>query len=190
MTKSSVLLAFALIAPLIGVGVLRLAWAGPRRSVGANAAGWALMLGGALAGGMAHGAWGVSISALMGMAAAFLVLAWAAVASPPSKARASNRRVGLIPQKGEPLRLAGRALTFVLVAVVAAIVAVGLAVTTRGVAGKAGVGAADATVLAYFVLPIVWSLIAFVLLMQESRRRQAIVLGVASLPILALGLVA
>lgn len=190
MTPTSLLLAFTLTAPVAGVGVLRWAWSGAGRSAALNGAGWALLLGGALAGGLAEGAWGVSVSALTGMVAAFLVLAWAAAVSPPSKARASNRRVGLIPETGEPLRLLSRTLTFVLVALVAAIVSVGLAVTTRGVAGKAGLGAADATVLAYFILPIAWTLIAFVLLMQESRRRQAIVLGVASLPILALGLVA
>lgn len=126
----------------------------------------------------------MAVSASSGMGAAGLVLAWAAATAPAGKQRASNRRVGLLPERGEALRIGGRLLTFALVAVVAGVVSVGFAVAVRGLGARAGLVPADSIALAFFSLPIVWTLLAFFLLMQQSRRRQLAVIGAASLPII------
>lgn len=182
MTGDALLVAASLAGPA-GVAVLRLAWGRSTRAHGLNFAGWSLILAGAVLGWMAAGAWGTSVAALFAMLAAFALLGVAGWRSTPGQLRASNRRVGALPERGEPLRLGGRALTFVLVAVAAAILAAAAGVAMSGLALLAGAGKADAYVLALTFMPIGWGLLAFALLMQPTPRRQMRVLAVASVPL-------
>ncbi|WP_052223116.1 hypothetical protein [Novosphingobium malaysiense] len=175
---------------IAGVAVLRAAWARPRRRPALNTAGWGLLLAGAGAGLSAAGAWGTSIVALAGMAAACLVLAWAAATAPPGRQRASDRRVHMLPEGAEPLRLGARLTTFVLVALVATIVSAALAVSVGHVARLAGWSAADSTVTALLAMPLTWSAITFFLTLQPGRASQIKVLAISSAPVvlvLALG---
>lgn len=131
------------------------------------------------------------MTAIEGMGAAMALLGISAMRSRPGKARASNRRVGLVPESGEPLRLGARVLTFVVVALIAAVLGIGIAVAVASLALLAGSGEANAYSLALRMMPLVWSVLAYLLLMQPSRRGQAKVLAVASVPLwpcLAMGL--
>lgn len=196
--SAAAILAGGVVCAVAGIGVLRLAWSRDRRSHPLNGSGWGLLGLGEALGGFAAGAWGASIVALWAMGAAFVALGAAALASRPTReptrrASASTRRVGMMPEAGEPLRLGGRMLTFGLVAILPALLATGAGLAARGLARAGGAVAADANVLALFVMPLAWTGLAYALLMQPERRGQARILAIASLPtwpILIAGLVA
>lgn len=180
-------------AGLAGVVVLRAAWARPSRSMPLNLAGWLLLLTGATCGWAAAGAWGTAVAALFPMTGAFVFLAAAALASVPSKVGASNRRAGLLPQRGEPMRVAARLLTFALVGLLAAVLGIGVAVALGAGLVLAGMSEANAYALAMQLMPVFWAVLAFAVLMQPSRRGQIKVLALASLPVwpaLAAGILA
>jgi hypothetical protein len=181
------------IAGLAGVGVLRASWSRRKRSSALNSFGWLLLLAGAASGWAAAGAWGVAMVSLPPMVGAMALLAVAALGSAPSKVRASSWRAGLMPEGSEPLRLGGRCLTFLLVAVLAAVAGLGIAVAAGWLALLVGGAKADAYAMSLFTMPIVWSAVAFALLMQPRRSGQFKVIALASIlawPCLALGLLA
>ncbi|WP_285021922.1 hypothetical protein [Novosphingobium sp. fls2-241-R2A-195] len=182
MTGHDVLLAFASAAGVAGVVTLRLAWAQARRSMPLNAAGWALLLIAIVVGWLADGAWGTSVAVLWTMGAAFVLLAWAGLRSEPGRADASNRRAGMLPESGEPLRLGGRLLTFTLVGIVPVLPSAGGGLALAALGRMLGWSEANALALAFFAMPILWMLIAYAVLMQPVRRGQVKVLAIASLP--------
>lgn len=166
-----------------GVALLRLGWGRAARSIGINAAGWGLI---ALAAALAWaggGMWGASVAALAGMGAAAVLLTVAAARAPKGKAAASNRRVRMLPDRGEPLRIGGRLLTFVLTAPLAMALAVGLGVALRGLTVVLGGSEANANALGLLLPPLAWGLIAYVVLIQERRRVQALVLLACAMPV-------
>jgi hypothetical protein len=166
-----------------GVGVLRLAWSLPRRSAPWNAAGWGLLLASTLSAAVAEGAWGVSVAAMVTMAAALVALAAAGLGSPRGRAAASNRRVGLLPESGEPRRIGQRVGTFALVILAGLAVSIGLATAVRGLGGLLGWHEANSNALALFAVPVLWGVLCTVLLMQTRRRDQFVTLLVCSLPV-------
>ncbi|RIV92749.1 hypothetical protein D2V17_01175 [Aurantiacibacter xanthus] len=172
------------IAALCGVAMLRWSWSLARRSAAANAIGWGLLLGGCIAGGASAGAWGVSVVALLAMAAAAVVLGWAAAISPAGREKGSARRVRMLPESGEPLRLGSRLLTFALVVFggLAASIAFGIALRSAGL----GIGwnEANANATALIAIPLAWSILLTILLMIEGRRSQVLALAITSLPLL------
>lgn len=175
---------------IAAVAVLRLSWARPRRSVALNATGWLILLLSLAAGWACAGAWGVSILSLWAMGAAFVVLAAAAWTSPPARRKPSSRRAGMLPDAGEPLRLGGRIATFLIVVLAGMVAAVALGLATRWLALLIGASAANANVLALFVVPLGWTILAFLILMTESRRHQIAILAAAvatAIPSLASG---
>ena len=167
-----------------GVGALRRAWSLPRRSATANGAGWGLLALSALIAGLAEGAWGMSVAALTTMLAAFAALAIAAWRSPPARAKASNRRAGMLPEAGEPRRIGRRVATFLLVIVAGLVASIALALALRGLGGALGWSEANANVLALYSVPVTWAVLAFVLLMQQSRRSQVLTLLMCCVPAL------
>ena len=166
-----------------GVGVLRFAWALPRRSGTWNAAGWGLLLAAAIGAGLAEGAWGVAVAAMLAMAAAMIALAIAGARSPQGRATASNRRVGMLPEGAEPRRIGRRIGTFALVMVAGAAVSIGLAAAVRGLGELLGWHAANSNALALFTVPLAWAVLCTVLLMQTRRRSQLLTLALCSLPL-------
>ncbi|WP_155986148.1 hypothetical protein [Novosphingobium resinovorum] len=182
MTSGDMLLALASAAGIAGVAALRLAWRQARRSMPLNALGWALLLVSSVVGWMGAGAWGTSIAALWSMGAAFVLLVHAALVSEPAKVAASNRRAGMLPESGEPLRLGGRVLTFVLVGIVSALPSVGAALAIAALGRMLGWSLANALALAFFAMPVAWMLIAYAVLMQPTRRGQVKVLAISTLP--------
>lgn len=179
------LLWIGVIAGVAGVAVLRLAWGRQSRSWPLNAGGWALLAGGSLAAGFAEGAWGVSIMALAAMAGASVALLSQAARAPAAKARASARRVRMLPEAGEPPRLAGRLLTFAITVLGGLAISLALGTASRGLGVMLGWGEANANTLAFIVVPFAWAILVTVILMQQRRRSQLLTLlvaGVAALP--------
>lgn len=179
----------AALAAIGGVATLRVTWAKPQLSRTINGLGWFLMAFAALSGALTAGAWGVSIAALVGMGAAFGLLAVAGFASPRKEAPTSNRRVGMLPEAGEPLALARRGLTFAITIGLATASALGVAIALRSLADIAGASEADANVVALFAMPLAWASLVYAVLMTPRRRTQLLVLGLAALPALPLALI-
>lgn len=171
-----------------GSAVLRFAWSRPRRSLPWNVAGWGLFGLAILAGWLAAGAWGVAVANLWGMGVAMILLSHAALTSPAAAgAKASNRRVNMLPQGGEPLRLVRRIVTFLIVALIAMIVSIGLAMATRSLLIWFAASEANANVAGLFIMPVAWALLSYTLLMEERRMRQWRLLLIYAVPgILAL----
>ncbi|RXZ64387.1 hypothetical protein [Pelagerythrobacter rhizovicinus] len=175
---------------VLAVAMLRISWGQRRRSIPLNAAGWAVGLAALVMGWGAAGAWGASVVSLWAMGAACAILAWEGLRSPAGRSKASNRRAGMMPEGPGPLRLGSRLLTFVLVAVAASMSSIAFALGVRWLAAAMGAGEADANVLALFATPVVWTVLAFALLMAASRKRQIAYLAVtasAALPAFLLG---
>ena len=189
----SLLFIGALLA-VLGTIALRIGWSGPARSLLWNAIGWGSFLLATLAAWASAGAWGVAMTALWGMGAATLFLAHAALTAPAiSNAKASNRRVNMLPQSGEPLFLRRRVVTFLVVIFAAMIVSIGVGIAARALALLLSASEADANVLALFTMPLVWVWLSYALLMEHRRMRQwqmlllwavpgglAVILGLAS----------
>jgi hypothetical protein len=164
------------IAAMAAIGLLRHAWGLPKRSARHNLVAWLLLCGGTLAGAMAAGAWGIAVVGLAATAAAALLLAQAALTTRAGGRVAPERRVHMLPDQGEPRRIGGRLLTFLLTVPLALASALVLIVAVRGVASAAGASEADANVLALMLLPLSWMVLMTMLLMTGRRRIQALLL--------------
>jgi hypothetical protein len=165
-----------------GSAALRFAWSLPKRSPAWNSAGWGLFALGVVLGWVSAGAWGTAVASLFGMAAALLILAYAAGSAPTTTNKASNRRAGALPESGEPWQLGRRIVTFLIVVLVAMIVSVGLALAARGLVAWSGAGDANANVASFFVMPLAWTLLAFAVLMEERRAKQWRLLAMSAVP--------
>jgi hypothetical protein len=185
-----VFLVLGAVGAIAAVLLLRISWAQPRRSVSLNATAWFFLAVSLASGWTFAGAWGVTILSLWAMGAAFVALGFAAWKSPPARRKPSNRRAGMLPEAGEPLRLGGRCATFLLVLLAGMIAAIALGITTRWISQLSGASDADANVLALFVVPLGWTVLTFLILMTGSRKRQLAIIAAAvatALPALATG---
>lgn len=174
---------------IAAIGLLRFAWSLPHRSIGWNAAAWATMAGSALCGWWSAGAWGVSVAALCTMAAAFVTLAVAGWRAAPGRAAGSNRRTGMLPEPGEPRRVGRRLVTFLLVIPGGLLASLAVALAVRGLGLALGWGEANANVSGLFAVPLAWSIVCTLLLMQTRRGQAAtlLVCGLAGAPFLLKG---
>lgn len=183
MAGASPLMWIAAALGVAGITLLRFAWSLPRRSAAWNGAGWAALAGAVVAAAVGEGAWGVSIAAMFAMAAACITLAVAGLGSPRGRATASKRRVGMLPEAGEPRRIGRRIGTFALVVVAGFAVSVGMAMAVRGLGDLLGWSEANGNAAALFTVPLAWAVLATVLLMQTRRRGQIVTLALCSLPL-------
>lgn len=188
--SGSALLAVGAAAGLSGVGALRLSWGVAQRSTLLNTVGW-VMLGGALiAGWTSAGAWGATVVSLWAMGAALALLAAAAWGDPSPRGKGSNRRAGMLAEPDEPRQTLRRVTTFIIVTVGGLVAAVAFGVATRWVALLIRADEANANVLAFFAVPLAWSVLAFALLMTGRRKRQLAMIAipvVVSIPALISG---
>ncbi len=170
-------------AAICGVGVLRVSWSLKHRSTIANLIGWALLLAACVAGGIAAGAWGMSVVSLVAMGLAAAILGWAAATSPAGRSKSPDRRVRMLPNGNGHLQIGKRLVTFALVIVAGFAASVALAIALR--AGTLGLGwsEADANATALFAVPLVWGVLATIMLMLETRRQQIMALMATSLPL-------
>lgn len=169
---------------VVAVIVLRYSWGRPGRSRVLNGAGWALAAAALALGCTIAGAWGIAVVALWAMGTACAILAREAWRSTPGRERASNRRAHVMPDGKAPLNLGRRLVTFALVALAGFAASVCFAIGTRWAAAALGAAEADANVLALLASPVAWTVVAFLLLMSASRRRQIAILAVAAAPAL------
>jgi hypothetical protein len=176
------------IAAAAGAPLLWLAWKlpPPRKPV-PRAAGWLLILGGALLLGVAAGAWGLAVSVTATSAAALLVLAYVAVHSAPARRTPTREATaqGLDLQAiltGLPRRFA----VFVLVVPVGVVASTILALGARAVARHAGWDDADSNMVALAGMPLIWSIMASLQMTQTSLAKMA---AIAMVPALAGGVV-
>ncbi|MEQ8310918.1 MAG: hypothetical protein RIA72_09495 [Sphingopyxis sp.] len=151
---------------------LRRAWGLPRRSTAANTIGWTLLLTGAILALAGNGAWGLAVASLAGMATAALLLAHAGWTAPKGKGRASDRKAHMLPKRGEPRALGRRLLTFLLTVPLAFAASLLAALGARALAGMAGWSDADGNAMTLLLLPLLWGILAFWLLMLPRRRAQ------------------
>jgi hypothetical protein len=160
------------VAAILGVLLLRRAWGLARRPAALNGTGWALLLTGTALGLTGNGAWGVAIVSLFAMSAAALLLAQAAATSRPGRTRASDRKAHMLPAKGEPRHIGRRLLTFLVTVPLAMLVSLLVALAARALAGLGGWAEADGNGLTLLLLPLLWGILAFALLMMPQRRTQ------------------
>ena len=173
-----------------GLALLRFAWSRPRRSRGLNCLGWGALGAAALLAWQGDGAWGVALAAMFAMAAALVLLAAAGARSPPGRAKTSDRKAGMLPEAGEPRRIGGRILTFLIVVIGGLFASIALAIALRGLGGLLGWNEANANALAFFAIPLAWAALASILLMQARRRSQIATLAAcaaAAFPFLLTG---
>ena len=111
-------------------------------------------------------------------------LAAAAARSPAGRTKASNRRVNMLPEAGEPRRIGRRLGTFLIVVVAGLAASIALGVAIRAAGSAIGWSEANAIAAAFFAVPIVWGILAAVLLMQASRRAQGLTLLATAVPVL------
>ena len=102
----------------------------------------------------------------------------AAMLAPAGKARALDRRVHMLPDAGEPRRIGGRLLTFAIIVPLALAVSLAVSLGLRALADGVGWAEADSNALTLLLLPLIWSLLAFALLMVPRRATQAMLLAV------------
>ena len=175
------MLAAGIAAAVAGIAVLRLSWGMAQRSVAANAAAWLLLAAGALLACAGAGAWGVAVASLWAMGLAAALLAVAAWRSDKVAARPTDRRARMLPQGGWLLDLGRRALTFAMTVPLAMAASLALAVGLHWALKEAGWQPADAIAAALIAVPVVWAVLASVMLMQRTRRMQWLSLGVVAL---------
>lgn len=149
---------------ILSIGVLRVAWSRPRRVSALNLTGWGLMLAGLVLSAQAHGAWGLTVAALAATGAALLLLVPDAIAAraPPKRSAVRSK-----PERA-PLRLARRIATFLLTVPLGFVVALVLSVSCYALADLAGWHRADSVMLALMLLPILWAILATLLLMKRT----------------------
>lgn len=182
--EAAPILLLACTAAAAGVAALRVAWGRRKRSLPLNAAGWGLFAAAGILGWAAAGAWGFAVAALAGMTAAAVALGAAAARAAPGKASAPKGRVRMLPEAGEPLHLLRRLVTFLMVGVLALPVSIGLGLAARALADAAGWSEANANVVALFVVPLAWGILAYLVLIQPRRRTQWGILLAATAPAL------
>ncbi|MBX9896882.1 MAG: hypothetical protein K2Y17_03130 [Qipengyuania sp.] len=135
--------------------LLRLGWGGRR---GLAAAGWLLAAASLIALTLAHGAWGLALGGVAGMAAALALILQAAWASPAGRAR----KAGSAPSVTLPhsWRETGRRLAvFALVAPVGFAASLWLAYALNALMTGGGAQGANSVAVMLFVQPLAWALL-------------------------------
>jgi hypothetical protein len=92
----------------------------------------------------------------------------------------------MLPERGERLRIGGRLLTFAIAAPLGLTLAVGLGVALRGLVMALGGSEANANALGLLLPPLAWGVIAWLLLIQQRRRAQALIVLACALPVIPL----
>lgn len=164
-----------------GVIVLRLSWARPVRSSGVNAAGWGLLLAGVIVAASEAGAWGVAVASLFATGAAMVLLFKAVFEQPrwtrPAKPIRQPAKAAV--DEGSSV---GRGLaTFAIAGPLALIASVLVALAGRLALLASGAVEADGNVAVLGLVPLVWPILAFALLMIEKRKTQLAVVGVIAI---------
>jgi hypothetical protein len=162
------------IAAAAGVPLLWLAWNKPPGSKAlARAAGWLLILAAVALLGATSGAWGVAVSATVTSAAALLVLAYVAATSAPKQASVREAPHHDLDVRKIFSELPRRIAVFLLAVPGGLFASTLLTFGARAAARHAGWPESDSTMLALGGLPLAWSIIASLQMMQSSLATMA-----------------
>ncbi|GAA0676572.1 Ca2+/Na+ antiporter [Sphingomonas insulae] len=169
----------ALVVVVIGVGLIRWGWSGRR---GAAGAGWLLAAAALVMLAARNGAWGIAVGAVVGIAAALVLVLYAGWTSPAKVSRAGREAPSItLPRRWHDLRR--RVVVFMLVVPIAFCAAQWLAFGAQAIARRAGANDADTMVLTLMLQPILWALLIAWQMTRASPARMvappaaAVVLG-------------
>lgn len=170
---------------ITGIGVLRLSWGRATRSSELNLTGWSLLGLAIICGGAGAGAWGVSVVSLGAMTAAGALLLVAA--SQPSARRRSAKRI-LRNQNGEiaggRMSKWGAGVTFLVAGPLCLLASLALALAIRELILIGGGAEANGNVAVLGVVPLVWPVLAYAVMMMQRRSYQlALIAGVAAISV-------
>ncbi len=172
-----------------GIIVLRFSWARRSRSMGLNATGWAFLLAGIVVGVAGEGAWGIAVASLFAIGTALILLLKAVFEQPRWKRAARTFRQPANTQVPNESRPVGKLATFAITGLLSLVAVVLFALAARLALLAMGASEADGNVSVLGLVPLIWPLLVFTLLMTESRKVQLTVVGLivtASLSILIL----
>ncbi|MXP09866.1 hypothetical protein [Pseudoblastomonas halimionae] len=176
---------------ILGVAVLRHSWGRPSRSLLWNGAGWAALALAALLGARSGGAWGVAVTVCVATTVALVFLAGAANERPAWRRSTRKERQSSAKQAEAARSFGARLTTFVVAGPLALVASVLLALAVRVALMAGGTGPANGNTAVLGLVPLVWPLLTFALLMIERRPRQfgllAIVTALAALPVFTAG---
>lgn len=171
------MIALALLAVAAGMVLVRFGWAGRR---GIAPLGWALALAALVVLTAGDGAWGLAVGVTTGIVVALALVLHAGAAAPPRAVRAPRERPSVtIPHRAGDI--ARRLAVFVLVVPVAFVAAQGLAFGAQAATRAAGWDAANTTVLALFLQPIVWAAIMTAQMTRATPTRMVAPPAIAAL---------
>lgn len=179
--EGKLLLLSAGLVAMSAIFLLRYAWAQQKRSLMLNSLAWALMALGLVLGGWHAGAWGISVTVLVATGCAFVVLGHAAFTASSRETRLKERQVDATQVDAKPLYIGRRITTFLLSVPAGLIASIIIAVGCRAFASITGWQEADSNVLALFMMPLIWAVLVFLMLMKTDRRRQILVLAVPTM---------
>ena len=173
---------------ILGIAILRYSWHRTGRSVRHNTAGWLLLAIGAVGGWSGAGAWGLTVIMLVGTAAACIALAPGAFEMPKASRRAMAANGASGAEAGDWRR---GLMTFALTGPAALVVTIAIALAARDLAMRWPVAEADGNVMVLGLVPLVWPLLTFAMLMCTKRTSQiamlAIPLTLSLVPLILLG---
>ena len=174
---------------ILGIAILRYSWRRTGRSVPHNTAGWFLLAVGAAGGWSGAGAWGLTVIMLVGTAAACIALAPGAFEMPKASRRAKAAANGASGAEAGDWRRG--LMTFALTGPAALVVTIAIALAARDLAMRWPVAEADGNVMVLGLVPLVWPLLTFAMLMCTKRTSQiailAIPLTLSLVPLILLG---
>ena len=165
---------------IAGAALLRVSWGMSARALALNLAGWSAMAAAVAVAARAAGAWGIAVTGLVAIGAAFVALAFSA-RKPAGKGRAKRARTS---HRGrEEMHPTNRSgwLTFAIAGPLALGACVLLALAARALILVAGGAEADGNVAVLATVPVAWPILSFALLMMTRRGTQfGWVLGIAA----------
>ena len=174
---------------ILGIAILRYSWRRTGRSVPLNIAGWLLLAIGAVGGWSGAGAWGLTVIMLVGTAAACIALIPGAFEMPKASRRARAAANGASGAEAGDWRRG--LMTFALTGPAALVVTIAIALAARDLAMRWPVAEADGNVMVLGLVPLVWPLLTFAMLMCTKRTSQiamlAIPLTLSLVPLILLG---
>ena len=169
-----------------GIALLRMSWGRPGRASGLNALGWAALAIGVVIGGAVAGAWGIAVTSLFAVGTAIAILAIAVFEHPRRQRPARPLRETEALNGVGGTRIGQALATFAIAGPLALVVSVLFALAARLALIAAGAGEANGNVAVLGLVPLVWPILAFVLLITQTRGKQLLLTSAVAIAALAL----
>ena len=171
---------------VMGIALLRMSRGRPGRAAGLNALGWAALAIGVVIGGAVAGAWGIAVTSLFAVGTAIAILAKAVFEHPRRQRPARPLRETEALNGVGGTRIGQALATFAIAGPLALVVSVLFALAARLALIAAGAGEANGNVAVLGLVPLVWPILAFVLLITQTRGKQLLLTSAVAIAALAL----